>query len=177
MKLVILYGPPSVGKLTVAKQLAKITGFKIFHNQLTVDLVLELLPSNDKEFWKISSQIRRILLKRAAESNKVKGIIFTYCYAEKEDDKSVKKLMKTLKPYNTKFHFVNLITNKEILYKRVKEESRKAHKKIRTIKGLKSCLNKYELFKPIPFVESLTIDNTKLSAKKSAELIKKHYKF
>ena len=39
MKLVILYGPPGVGKLTVGRELAARTGFKLFHNHLTVDLV------------------------------------------------------------------------------------------------------------------------------------------
>jgi len=35
MKLVFIYGPPAVGKLTVANALAKVTGFKVFHNHLT----------------------------------------------------------------------------------------------------------------------------------------------
>ena len=39
MKLIFLHGLPGVGKLTVARQLAALTGFKLFHNHLTVDLV------------------------------------------------------------------------------------------------------------------------------------------
>ncbi len=36
MRLVFIYGPPGVGKLTVARELAALTGFKLFHNHLTV---------------------------------------------------------------------------------------------------------------------------------------------
>ena len=43
MRLVFLYGPPAVGKLTVAKALARLTGYKVFHNHLTIDLVASIL--------------------------------------------------------------------------------------------------------------------------------------
>ena len=32
-------GLPSVGKLTIARELAKLTGFEVFHNHLTVGLI------------------------------------------------------------------------------------------------------------------------------------------
>ena len=44
MNLVFIYGPPAVGKLTVAKELSLITGYPLFHNHLTRDLVHELFP-------------------------------------------------------------------------------------------------------------------------------------
>ena len=39
MKLVILFGPQAVGKMTVGQELAKQTGLKLFHNHMTIDLV------------------------------------------------------------------------------------------------------------------------------------------
>ena len=38
MQLVFIHGAPAVGKLTVARELAALTGFRLFHNHLTVDL-------------------------------------------------------------------------------------------------------------------------------------------
>lgn len=40
LQLVVLHGLPAVGKLTVAKQLAEATSFKLFHNHLVVGNVL-----------------------------------------------------------------------------------------------------------------------------------------
>ncbi|MFH1209967.1 MAG: shikimate kinase, partial [archaeon] len=44
MKLIYIYGPPAVGKLTVTKELAKLTNFKIFHAHLTADYVSSVFP-------------------------------------------------------------------------------------------------------------------------------------
>ena len=45
MRLVVLYGPPGVGKLTVGTELSELTGFKLFHNHLTVNLVTSVIHS------------------------------------------------------------------------------------------------------------------------------------
>ena len=62
MKLVIIYGPPATGKLTVANELAKITKFKIFHNHLTVDLLNSLLEFGTDSYFNFSDKIRLELL-------------------------------------------------------------------------------------------------------------------
>ena len=40
MKFVVIFGPPAVGKMTVGQELAKLTGLKLFHNHMTIELVL-----------------------------------------------------------------------------------------------------------------------------------------
>lgn len=37
MKLLFIYGPPASGKLTVAREPAALTGYRLFHNHLVVD--------------------------------------------------------------------------------------------------------------------------------------------
>ncbi|WP_433744437.1 hypothetical protein [Paenibacillus amylolyticus] len=39
MKLVIIFGPQAVGKMTVGQELEKITNLKLFHNHMTIELV------------------------------------------------------------------------------------------------------------------------------------------
>lgn len=46
----ILHGPPAVGKLTVARELSKITGLPVFHNHLVVDAVAALFPFGEPQF-------------------------------------------------------------------------------------------------------------------------------
>ena len=39
MKLIFIYGAPAAGKLTVANEIARQTGFKVFHNHLSIDCI------------------------------------------------------------------------------------------------------------------------------------------
>ena len=50
-RLVFLYGPPAVGKLTVARAIADRLPFKILHNHVTIDAVKEVLPFGSDPFW------------------------------------------------------------------------------------------------------------------------------
>ena len=42
MKLLILIGNASVGKMTVGQELAKITDMRLFHNHMTIEPVIEI---------------------------------------------------------------------------------------------------------------------------------------
>ncbi len=66
MKLIILYDPPAVGKLTVAKTLVDSTGYKLFHNHLTVDPVISIFPRGTKSSVNMVRQIRYMMLAGAA---------------------------------------------------------------------------------------------------------------
>ncbi len=44
MKVIFLYGPPAVGKLTIAKVIAEKTGYKLLHNHLIVNPIAEIFP-------------------------------------------------------------------------------------------------------------------------------------
>ena len=50
MELLFIYGPAAVGKLTVGRELAKLTGFRHFHNHLTVDAVMAVFDFGSESF-------------------------------------------------------------------------------------------------------------------------------
>lgn len=174
MKLVFIYGPPATGKYTVGKELAKITGFKLFHNHLTHDLIESLFDFEDEIFQKLSEKYRLDLIETAAKYG-IKGVIFTFCYAKGVDEKFVKKVIEAVENHGGKIHFVQLYSDKKELYKRVMLPSRKQLNKIKARRTLKKSLSKWKLFSKIPFVSSLSIDNTNVSAKKTASRINSHY--
>ncbi len=57
MNLIFIHGSPAVGKLTVARELAKLTGFRLFHNHLTVDLVSSIFDFGSEPFVLLREQI------------------------------------------------------------------------------------------------------------------------
>lgn len=180
MKLIFIYGPPAVGKLAVARELSKVTGYKIFHNHLTVDLASSIFPMGTKAYSDLVEDIRLEVVKTAAK-NKVVGIIFTFVYGietygGRGDDKFIKKVIDKVGKYKGQVLFVKLICEEKELHKRLKRLSRRNFKKVHKIKTLKSIKKKYDLSATVPFGRSLSIDNTRLSPQKVANMIKDHYK-
>lgn len=175
MVLVFIYGPVAVGKLTTAKSLSKITGYPIFHNHLSFDLVASIFKFGEADFLKLNDKIRLMMFEESAKKQ-VKGLIFTFCYSNPLDNNFIKKTIKVIEKYNGRVFFVRLNCDESTLFERVEKNSRQNSGKINDKKKLQKAISKWNILSKISFVDSLEIDNTKLSSKKTASLIKKYYK-
>jgi hypothetical protein len=80
MNLIIVFGPPAAGKMTVGQELAKLTGYKLLHNHMTIDLVTELFDFGTPQFKRLVPAFRQMLVAEAAASD-LKGLIFTFVWA------------------------------------------------------------------------------------------------
>jgi hypothetical protein len=160
MKLVFLYGAPAVGKLTVARELAKQTGFKVFHNHLSIDCIEPIFDFGTVSFFKLIELIRVETVAEAARENV--NLIYTFCYAKDSDDPHVAKIVESVEAGGGEVCFVLLICERGELEKRVLEESRKQYGKANNLELLNEILDKYDLSSPVPSNESLEIDNTRL---------------
>lgn len=73
MKLILIYGPPAAGKLTVATELAAMTGYKLVDNHKATDFLEEVFPRSDIGLhpWrsKLGRKIRIDLIGAAAEAD------------------------------------------------------------------------------------------------------------
>jgi len=174
MNVVVLYGPPAAGKLTVARELSKITGMKLFHNHLTTNAARSIFPISKKEEIELHRKLRLVCFDAAARE-KV-DLIFTYCYAGKKSDSFVKKMLNVVGKRGGKVKFVQLSCDEEELHKRVINGERKKLGKINCAKLLKNKLKKINFLQSIPVKENLIINNTKFSAKLVAKKIKNHFK-
>ena len=79
MTLVIIFGPPAVGKMTVGLELERLTGFRLFHNHMTVDPVIRLFPFDSAPYRRLVTEFRRRIFEEYAVSGS-KGLIFTFVW-------------------------------------------------------------------------------------------------
>lgn len=68
-----------------------------------------------------------------------------------------------------------MYAEKDVIISRSDAESRIKYKKLIEPERVKGILEKYTFEKEIKFKNNLKIDNTKLSAKKVAQMIKQHF--
>ena len=76
MRVVVLCGLPGVGKLTAAKGLAQLRGYRVFHNHLVFDAVEALFPFGSAAFIELRERLWFDLLSRAINEG-VGDVVFT----------------------------------------------------------------------------------------------------
>lgn len=173
MKLLFIYGSPAVGKLTVANEIAARTGFKVFHNHLSIDAVLPVFDYGTKPFGKLITLIRIETIREAARENV--DLIYTFCYAKDFDDPHVERVIEVVEAAGGEVCFVLLKADRAELDRRVTAESRRRMGKAKTVAMMDFFHATYDLSSPVPMRESLVIDNTRLSAEDAARRIIEHF--
>ena len=173
MKLIFIYGAPAAGKLTVANEIAEQTGYKVFHNHLSIDCIVPIFDFGTKPFQKLIELIRVETVAEAARENV--SLIYTFCYAKNLDDAHVSRIIKAFEQNGGEVYFVLLRCEKAELERRILKESRKQFGKANNLEILNELLDKHDLFSPVNERESLIIDNTNLSAKDTATRIIEYF--
>lgn len=170
MELIVLYGAPGVGKLTVAESLATITGYKVLHNHLTLDLVLSLFPFGTEQSFRLAGKYRLDMLEEAAKAD-LPGVIFTFVYAQGPDDGYMAKVIDAVERHGARVTLVLLTCDTDVLLERVTAESRSTFRKLRDVEIARDLLTRERLAHPYPDRPGLVIDNTHRSAEDVAHEI------
>ena len=173
MRLVFVYGPPAVGKLSVATELAARTGFKLLHNHLTIDLVAAVFPFGSDLYKRLINHIRRDLIAECAREGV--DLIFTFVYSAHEDDDLVADLIEPARGSGGTVLFVRLTCATTELLVRVQNQSRRVYRKLSDPDDLSAVLRRYNFGEPVPFGETLEIDTTNLPPAEAAARISDHY--
>lgn len=170
MKLIVLYGSPGVGKLTVARELAPLTGFKLFHNHLTVDLLLPVFEFASPSFVELREQIWLEVFSRAAIEN-VPGMIFTFVFERTVRDDFIQRLRSVVEGKGGEVLFVNLMCSAAELQTRLTDPSRRAFGKLNSIAEFEDLQQAGVFNHPEVPTPHLMLDTTKLSASTTASRI------
>jgi hypothetical protein len=129
MKLVIIFGPHAVGKMTVGQELAKITGLGLFHNHMTIDIVLDLFKNMPQERSRLTNLFRKEIFEAYSGSEEY-GMVFTYMWALdcKEDWDYIYTVEEIFESKGGTIYYVELEADYDVRIERNKTENRLLNK-------------------------------------------------
>jgi hypothetical protein len=173
MHLVYIYGPPAVGKLTVATELARRTGYKLFHNHQSIAAIEPIFEFGTPTFWRLVHGIRDEVMESAARDGV--SLIYTAFYTHPEDLHHFERRRDIVERHDGQVLLVKLTCERPALEARVESESRRSLRKLSDLQAWHAAIEGKDVDSLIPDRESLVIDNTHLSPDEAAMRIIKHY--
>jgi hypothetical protein len=184
MKLVLLFGPQAVGKMTVGHELEKITELKLFHNHMTIDLVTKFFDYGTTEGKKLVNLFRTEIFKEFAKSEHY-GMIFTYVWAfnYESDWKFVENVCAIFEAEGADICFVELESDLDERLKRNTTPHRLENKPTKrniewSENDLKTSMDKYRMNSfdgELKKENYLRINNLDKSPEEVAKQIKEHF--
>jgi hypothetical protein len=130
VKLVILFGPPAVGKMSVGFELERLTGLRLFHNHMTIDLVLRFFDFGTPPFQRLVNEFRTRIFEEVAASD-LPGLIFTFVWAfdDPRDKQFIDGVCEIFRSQGTDIFFVELSAPLDERLRRNETELRLAEKR------------------------------------------------
>ena len=181
MNLIILIGAGAVGKMTVGQELMKITDYRLFHNHMMIEPVIEIFGKYEGA---VVNKLRDDIFD-AFINTKYTGMIFTYMWAFdlQSDWDYVNYLTKKFEATGGTVYYVELVADRAVRVERNKTENRlknKASKRDIVLSHDRMIREetKYRLVSldgELNFKNYIKIDNTNLEPQEVAAMIKKHF--
>jgi chloramphenicol 3-O-phosphotransferase len=173
MNLVFIYGPPGVGKLSAARELARATGYKLFDNHVSIACAESVFDFGTRPFGRVINVIRTTVFEEAARASR--SLVFTFVYANPEDTPFVERVCELVENLGGRVLLVRLFCEREELERRLPNPDRARAGKLASLDTLREVTSRYDIFSPVPGRESLELDNTNLAPDEVARRIIRHY--
>lgn len=116
--------------MTVGQELAKISGLKLLHNHMTIELVRQFFSIHESEEGaRLNNLFRQEIFEAVAKSD-LKGLIFTYMFVFGSDleHKYINSLIELFKQNSANAHVVELCADYDVRIERNKTENHLEHK-------------------------------------------------
>ena len=178
MNLVVIIGSGAVGKMTVGQELMKITDFRLFHNHMMIEPVIEVFGDY---CGPVVGRLREVIFEEFLKT-KYRGMIFTYMWAfdMQEDWDYIRSVAERFEAIGGNVYYVELVADQAVRLERNKTENRlrnKASKRDLAVSQERLLRedSRYRLVSregEIPFENYIRIDNTRLEPDEAARLIK-----
>src|ERR1700729_2766643 len=139
MRLIFIYGLPATGKLTVATELAAMTGYKLFHNHLVVDVLMSVFDFGSPPFVELREDIWLKVFEQACHSQ-MPGLIFTFAPEGTVRPGFIDEVKSRVAREGGEVDFVELVCPLAELKRRIDSPSRLAFQKLASVSlFLSSC--------------------------------------
>lgn len=181
MNLVVLIGSGAVGKMTVGQELMKITDYRLFHNHMAIEPVIEIFGKYDGA---AVARIREVVFEEFMKTD-YSGMIFTYMWAFDlpSDWEYIANVAKRFEETGGTVYYVELVADRAVRLERNKTENRlrnKASKRDLVISQDRMIREetKYRLESregELTFANYMRIDNTYLEPDEVARMIKERF--
>lgn len=127
--MVIIFGPAAVGKMTVGQRLSDITNYPLFHNHITIELLLKYFPFNSEAFSRLNKLFREEIIAELAKSN-YGGMIFTFMWdlRDHSDKEYLQDLIAKFTNDLSSVAFVELQADQSVRIERNRSENRLVEK-------------------------------------------------
>jgi hypothetical protein len=179
LRLIVIFGPPAVGKMTVGAELAALTGLTLFHNHVAIEPALKLFPYGSLPFIRLVRVFRNQVFQEVAQSSSP-GLIYTFLWNlnDERDKKYIDGVAALFESHGADVLYVELYSPLEERLKRNRTQKRLREKpskrdleasEQRLLANEAQRLNTDgDFFYPD---RHLRIDNTTLSAREAAEQV------
>ncbi len=129
MRLLVIFGPPAVGMMTVGRAVAARSEFRLFHNHATIEPLLEVFDYGTPPFTTLMGEWRRRVVEEAAAFGT--DLLFTFVWGlEIEADAAA--MVELITPYaaaGADVAFVELSASLDTRLERNRTEHRLAEKR------------------------------------------------
>ena len=169
MRLIFIHGPPAVGKLTVARELAELTGLPLFHNHLAVDVLTPLFEFGSPSFVKLRELIWLSVFQEAAKNDV--SLIFTFAPERTVRPSFIQDTITTVEARGGMVQFVRLTCAAGEIEQRLASPSRAEFGKLQSLDQYQA-LTRAGAFDYPELPAALTIDTGAVSPREAAVTIR-----
>lgn len=173
MRLVVLTGRPAVGKLTVARELAALSGWRLFHNHLVVDALLAVFEFGSAPFVELREKIWRDVLAEASRAG-TPGLIFTFNPENTVRQSFVDDLVADARARGDEISFIELTCSEAVIEQRLGADSRHATKKLTSLELYRQLARAGAFDRPVMPRPALVVDTGQLAPANAARQIWQH---
>jgi hypothetical protein len=108
-KLIVILGPPAVGKMSVGKALCDLKGYRLFYNHMTIDPILPFFEFGSPPFKRLLKNFRIQILEEIANSD-LPGVVFTvvWDFDSEGDNRNIRSYIKTFEDRGAPVYFAEL---------------------------------------------------------------------